>query len=231
MKMINFKKWRNYIPNKEDSKKIAIIELVVFVAFALISKEVMDPFWGPYSGPGTLITTLVLLTLYMRLRGKNWSSMGLVRLPSLKEKLMVIPQAFLILITVLVIILSLTKGLEAIGLTGNLRMYITLIALSWISAGFGEEMFFRAFLITRFQTIFDGSKYSSIIAVLLPALLFGAVHFYSQGLAGFVNAGTIGLIFGIFFLRYKGNLWPLILTHGFINSIGFTVDYLGGILQ
>jgi len=230
------------------TKKIAIIELVVFVAFALISKEVMDPFWGPYSGPGTLITTLVLLTLYMRLRGKNWSSMGLVRLPSLKEKLMVIPQAFLILITVLVIILSLTKGLEAIGLTflsetpegevarfgeiaGNLRMYITLIALSWISAGFGEEMFFRAFLITRFQTIFDGSKYSSIIAVLLPALLFGAVHFYSQGLAGFVNAGTIGLIFGIFFLRYKGNLWPLILTHGFINSIGFTVDYLGGILQ
>jgi len=80
MKMINFQKWKNYIPNKEDSKKIVIVELVVFIAFALISKEVMDPYWGPYSGPGTLITTLVLLTLYMRLRGKNWSSVGLVHL-------------------------------------------------------------------------------------------------------------------------------------------------------
>lgn len=238
----------DFIPNQKNSKKVAIIELVVFISFALISKEVMDSFWGPYSGPGTLITTLVLMTLYMRRRGLNWSSMGLRPLPGLKTKLMVIPQALLILLTVLIIILSLTKGLEAIGITflsetpegevarfgdiaGNLRMYLTLIALSWISAGFGEEMFFRGFLITRVKTIFEGNKYSSVYAVLLPALLFGAVHVYSTGLAGLVNAGTIGLIFGTFFLRYKRNLWPLILTHGFINSIGFTVDYLGGILK
>ena len=247
MLKVNSQNWKNYASNIKNSKKMAVIELVVFVSFLLISKKVMDPYWGPYSGPGTLITTLVLLTLYIRQRGLNWSSMGLRPLPGLKAKLMVIPQALLILLAVLIIILSLTKGLEAIGLTflsetpegevarfgnieGNLQMYITLIALSWISAGFGEEMFFRGFLISRFQTIFDSNKYSSILAVLLPALLFGGVHFYSQGLAGFVNAGTIGLIFGTFFLRYKGNLWPLILTHGFINSIGFTVDFFGGIL-
>jgi len=193
----------------------------------------------------SLIITIIVLTLYIRWRGQNWSSMGLRPLPGRKAKLLIIPQAILILIAVLLIIISLTKGLDAIGLTfmsettesevarfgdisGNLRMYLTLIALSWIGAAFGEEMFFRGFLITRFQTVFLGIKFASIFVILLPALLFGAVHISSQGLAGLVNAGVIGLIFGTFFLLSKGNLWPLVLVHGFINSLGFTIDFLGG---
>jgi membrane protease YdiL (CAAX protease family) len=210
----------------------------------LISKEVMDAFLGPYSGQVSLITTVILLTVYIRWRGQKWSSMGLKSLPGRRAKLMVIPQAMMLFGAVLVIIISLTKGLDAIGLTflsetseselarfgdisGNLRMYLTLIALSWIGAGFGEEMFFRGFLLTRLQTVFQGFRFAPILAVVLGALLFGGVHFYAQGLAGFVNAGVIGLIFGTFFVRSKNNLWPLIVVHGFINSLGFTLDFLG----
>lgn len=242
---VSLQNWRNYESNIENSKKMAIFELVAFISFALLSKEIMEPFLGPYSGQVSLITTIILLTLYIRLRGQSWSSMGLRPLPGRKAKLLVIPQAILILITVLVIIISLTKGLDAIGLTflsdtsesevarfgdisGNLRMYLTLIALSWIGAAFCEEMFFRGFLITRLQTVFQGFRFAPILAVALAALLFGAVHFYAQGLAGLVNAGVIGLIFGTYFLLYKVNLWPLVLVHGFINSIGFTIDFLGG---
>lgn len=227
------------------SKRVtAVFELLVFVAFALVSKEVMDPFFGSYAGPASLITTLIILSIYIRRRDQHWSSMGLRRLPGLKTKLLVIPQAAAVFITVLLSIVLLTKGLDALSLTfmsepiegeterwgevqGNLQLYLILIALSWVSAGFGEEMFFRGFLITRLLTAFSGFKLSPAISVLLAALLFGYVHFYYQGLAGLVNAGVIGVIFGIYFLLYKQNLWPLVVAHGFINSLGFTSEFMG----
>lgn len=233
------------MPNTETTKKRrAAVELVVSVAFALISKLAMDTPFGPYSGPASLITTLILLSIYMHRRGETWASMGLRTLPGRKAWLMVIPQALLLFVSVLGTVLLLTKGLEAIGLNfmsepiegeierwgdieGNLQQYLILIALSWISAGFAEEMFFRGFVITRLQTALNGSSFASILAVLLAALLFGYVHFYYQGLAGLVNATAIGLVFGTFFLIYRRNLWPLILAHGSINSLGFTSDFMG----
>ena len=230
--------------SENTKKRTAIAELVGFVAFALISKQMMDPVFGPYAGPASLITTLVLLTIYMHKSGEKWASMGLHTLPGVKAKLLLLPQALLIFVSVLATVLLLTKGLESVGVNfmsetpegersrwgdieGNLQQYLILIALSWISAGFGEEMFFRGFVITRLQTAFDGTKLASAFSVLLAALLFGYVHFYYQGLTGLVNATTIGLIFGAFFLLYKRNLWPLVLAHGFINSLGFTSDFLG----
>lgn len=229
----------------KSSKKItAVVELIVFVAFALVSKELMDPYFGAYAGPSSLITTLIILTIYIRRTGQSWRSMGLRNLPGLKAKLLVLPQALAIFVSVLVIIVILTKGLDAAGLTfmsepiegeterwgdiqGNLQLYLILIALSWVSAGFGEEMFFRGFLITRLKTVLGDIYLSSAISVLLAALVFGYVHIYYQGLAGFVNAGVIGVIFGTYFLLYKNNLWPLVIAHGFINSLGFTSEFMG----
>lgn len=112
-------------------------------------------------------------------------------------------------------------------IAGNLRLYLLMLAISWISGAFAEEMFFRGFLITRLQTVLESTKFASVLAVLLPALLFGYVHVYYQGLHGFVNAGIVGLIFGTLFLLYKRNLWPLVLAHGFINSLGFTAEFMG----
>ena len=230
--------------DKNTNKVTAAVELIAFAALALVSKELMDPFFGAYAGPASLIATLIILTIYIHRAGQTWSSMGLSSLPGLKAKLLVIPQAIAIFISVLVIILLLTKGLEAAGLTfmsepiegeterwgdirGNLQLYLILIALSWISAGFGEEMFFRGFLITRLKTLLGDIYFSSAITILLAALMFGYVHIYYQGLTGFVNASVIGVIFGTYFLLYKKNLWPLVIAHGFINSLGFTSEFMG----
>ncbi len=233
------------MPNVENSSKTkAAIEVVAVVAFALILKELLDPFFWRFSAPVSLISTIILLTLLLRFRGERWSSLGLRPLPGIKAKLLVIPQALLVFLAVLAIVTAITFGLEAAGsqllsekiegeverwgdVAGNLRLYLLMLAISWISGGFAEEMFFRGFLITRLQTVLDGVKFASGLAVLLPALLFGYVHVYYQGLHGFVNAGIVGLILGTFFLLYKRNLWPLVLAHGFINSLGFTAEFMG----
>ena len=229
---------------ENTKKRRAVVEIVGFVAFALLLKELLDPFFWRYSAPVSLISTLVLLTIYLKSRGQSWSSMGLRPLPGVKAKLLVVPQTILAFLAVLAILIAVTFGVEAAGLglmseklegeaerwgdiAGNLRLYLLMLAISWISGGFAEEMFFRGFLITRVQTALDGVKFASGLAVLAPALLFGYVHVYYQGLQGFINAGMVGLIFGTLFLLYKRNLWPLILAHGFINSLGFTADFMG----
>lgn len=233
------------MPRVEYSIKAkAAIEIVAIVAFALILKELLDPFFWRFSAPVSLISTIILLTALLRFRGETWSSLGLRRLPGAKAKLLVIPQAILVFLAVLVILTAVTFAIEAAGsqllsekiegeverwgdIAGNLKLYLLMLAISWISGAFAEEMFFRGFLITRLQTVLEGTKYASGLVVLLPALLFGYVHVYYQGLHGFVNAGIVGLIFGTFFLLYKRNLWPLVLAHGFINSLGFTAEFMG----
>lgn len=220
------------------------IEVIAFVAIALLSKLALDPFIWRYSGPVSLIGTIVTLSVYLHFRGLSWRSMGLVSLPSARGKLLLIPQAMLTFLAVLTIIKFLTFGLESTGfdfmsekaegemdrwgdISGNLEMYLLLLGLSIVSAGFAEEMFFRGYLINRIQAIFGSSLWATVLSIFLPALLFGYVHIYYQGLQGFVNAGVIGVIFGTLFLKFKRNLWPLILAHAFINCLGYTAEFMG----
>ena len=67
-----------------------------------------------------------------------------------------------------------------------------------------------------------------IFANLVQAILFGLIHWY-QGIPGIVLTGTVGLIFGAFYFLPGRNLWPLILAHGIINSISFTIIFLFGV--
>lgn len=106
-------------------------------------------------------------------------------------------------------------------------MLLLWLGIVWTAAAFGEEMFFRGFLITRASALFLGVPLAPAFAVLLPALLFGLGHFYYQGLRGLVMTAAIGIAFGAAFLLLKRNLWPLVLVHGVIDTINFFALYLG----
>lgn len=230
---------RNALP----VQAVAALELVAFVGFALISKKLMDPFIWRYAGPVTLVTTLVLLTAYMRVRGESWASMGLRPLPGVRAKLLLIPQTLLTFAAFSVAVAAAMFGGEALGwefmsempagveerwgdIKGNLRLYLLWLGIAWVSAAFGEEMFFRGFIITRLQSVFTGVRFASVIAVILAAAFFGYVHIYYQGMRGFVTTGAIALAFGAMFLLLKRNLWPVILVHGIVDSIGFTARFM-----
>jgi len=198
-------------------------------------------FWR-YAGPVSLLLTLGLLTLYMRARGLRWSAMGLVPLPGWRAKLMVLPQAGLVLVAFAVVVALTTIAGPAIGLefltevpagvenrwgevAGSLPHYLLWLGIVWTAAAFGEEMFFRGYLVTRLQSLFRGLP-GAVAAVVISAMIFGYGHFYYQGLRGAVVTAGIGLAFGTMFLLFKRNLWPLILLHGIIDTLTFTAIFM-----
>jgi membrane protease YdiL (CAAX protease family) len=109
---------------------------------------------------------------------------------------------------------------------GNLPMYLLWLVIVWTVAAFGEEMFFRGYLVTRLQNVFADIKFGVVLAVFVPALLFGLAHVYYQGLRGLVFTGAIGLAFGTMFLLFKRNLWPMVLWHGIVDTLTFTAIFM-----
>lgn len=60
-------------------------------------------------------------------------------------------------------------------------------------------------------------------ALLIQAVLFGALHYQEQGFNGFLLTGAMGLFFGLIFV-YSGKLWPSILCHSLVNLFGSSAD-------
>jgi membrane protease YdiL (CAAX protease family) len=81
------------------------------------------------------------------------------------------------------------------------------------AAGFMEELVFRAYLITRLETLLQ----SSWRALVVATLLFAAVHGY-QGPAGVWFTFLFGLAYGGVYLGCR-RLWPLAIGHALTNLV------------
>tara|TARA_R110001599_G_scaffold66294_1_gene187531 strand:- start:449 stop:823 length:375 start_codon:yes stop_codon:yes gene_type:complete len=70
----------NDMDNHSKHERItALVEVIAVVAIAFLSKAALDSFTWRFSGPVSLITLVILLTVYLRRRGLYWSGMGLLR--------------------------------------------------------------------------------------------------------------------------------------------------------
>ena len=225
------------------SRWLILVEVLGFVALALGSRYVMSLFFWRFAGPVSLVFTLAILTVYLRGQGIDWRDMGMRALPGLKAKLLVIPQTALVGAAFFGAVATVLIGGPAIGLDfigqvpdtvderwgdlqGNLPLFLLWLAIVWTTAAFGEEMFFRGYLVTRLETAFGEIRWGVVLAVLLPAMLFGYGHFYYQGLSGMIVTGAIGLVLGTMFVLYRHNLWPVILWHGLIDTLAFTATFM-----
>lgn len=224
--------------------KSGLLEVTIFVVFALTTKALALQWTPKYAGPVTLLLTLALLTGYLHRQGKTWKHYGLKPLTGLKAKLLVLPQAILVSICFAISVgsvialanafeisalLQVSEGVESRfgGVRGNLPNFIMWLGIIWVSAAFGEEMFFRGYLVTRLQEVLPSTRLATVMAVLIPALIFGYGHYDYQGIRGLVMTGMIGIAFGASYLLLKKSLWPIILVHGAMDSIAFTALYLG----
>jgi len=220
-----------------------LLEVAALAGIALGLKAFISLFMWKYAGPISLLIILTGLTVYFRARGQSWRDFGLVRLPSLKSWLLLLPQALLAIIAILATGVLTAKIGTALGFEfmderpeglnerwggvseGSWPHYLLWISLSIFSAGFGEEMFFRGYLINRINDGLGRTIVTTALAIILPALLFGYGHMYYQGVRGLITTGMIGISLGLLFVLYRRNLWPLIIAHAAVDCLVFSAMF------
>ena len=106
---------------------------------------------------------------------------------------------------------------------GNLPLFLMMVVLAWTSIAFGEELFYRSFLLTR---LIDFTNIGQGFSILITGIIFGAVHF-AEGPVGVLANASFGFLFGWIFVRSSRNLWITIIGHGIINTFRFTLLFVG----
>ena len=97
-------------------------------------------------------------------------------------------------------------------LVGNQAALPEILYIVIVSAGFGEEIFFRGFLFERLGKLFGSALWAKILTVLLTTVWFGLEHYSLQGWVGVQHATIVGLVFGSIF-AVTGRIWMLIFAH------------------
>lgn len=183
---------------------------------------------------------VVVLMLWLKLRGETWASFGLV-----------VPRAwvrYLLLGLLLAVVDIVVDGavrsvttplivkwtganphLDAetfAPIKGDLALYLMIVPSVWLFAAFGEEFFYRGYLLTRLAQSFGGGRLALGLAVVVQAVFFALAHAY-QGPVGMVPIFVGAIVSGIATTVWGRNLWPAIVAHGLVDTLGFTMLYLG----
>jgi membrane protease YdiL (CAAX protease family) len=189
-----------------------------------------------YSGPIAIVLVMVLATVLLARRGESWRSLGLARPPDLGRAAIWTVGTFLVFILFLPAVLqtiadALALPPQDLARLGDIqhdttRYLVLLIPIGWGTAAFGEELIFRGFLNTRMAAALGGGHAAIALSVVLQAVLFGLGHAY-LGPRGSMNAAAIGLVSGGVYWANGRNLWPLVIAHGLVDSVGLTMLRLG----
>jgi len=110
-------------------------------------------------------------------------------------------------------------------LTGNLTLLLIILAANIVLAGFGEEMFWRGYALSRLGEAMD-TRMRWVIALLVSNAAFGLAHLY-QGESGTTQAAVQGVLLGILYLRTGRSLVAPIVAHTVANTCDFALIYLG----
>ncbi len=111
-------------------------------------------------------------------------------------------------------------------ITGHSKVALQWLLLVWTFAAFGEEIGYRGYLLRRAADVGGRSKAAYWAGTLVVAVLFGYGHYY-KGPAGILDSGMAGLILAAAYVLSEGNLWVCILAHGFIDTFGVIMVFLG----
>jgi membrane protease YdiL (CAAX protease family) len=211
-----------------DSRIVSAFEFVVGAAI-VIGHNVF------HVVPNEVPILALLGLISIRLRDGGWSAMGFRR-PSSWTRILAIALGAAALRIVLgeYVTVPFTsrfwpepaapEGVEDI--TGDVRTAALYLLIVWGFAAFGEEIAYRGYLLTRAADLGARSTAAYLACVVIVAVLFGYGHYY-KGPSGIVDSGMAGLILGGAYLIAGRNLWAAILAHGFIDTFGVFVAFMG----
>ncbi len=195
-------------------------------------------FWADEAGYIPLSKTPFLLIVAwgsMWLRGVSWRDAGL-RLPPHALRIAAIGVGVGIAMWLLEFFVTMPLLHRFLGywpdlsdfdnVVGNATLLAIYLALNWVLAAFGEEMFWRGHALPRAAEFAGKGLQAWIVALVAVNVVFGLAHLY-QGPSGVIQATVGGVLLGILYIATGRNLLAPILAHGIGNSIDFTVMYLG----
>jgi membrane protease YdiL (CAAX protease family) len=215
-------------PALRESRPFSAFELVLGAAI-VIGHNVF------HVVPNEVPILFVLGLLSARLRDGSLASLGLTRPPSWMRIVQIALAAATLRILLGEFVIdplgarfwpeaNMPEGANEIA--GDLGTAAFWLLLVWTFAAFGEEIAYRGYLVTRAADLGKRSAAAYWIGVVLVSILFGYGHYY-KGPAGIIDSGFAGLILGAAYLLAGRNLWASILAHGFIDTYGVTMLYLG----
>ena len=185
--------------------------------------------------PNEVIVLSLLGLISIRLRDGRWSAMGFKRPASWRRIILIALVAAALRILLGQFLIEPVTGFFwpkptapalANEITGNLKIALVALLLVWTFAGFGEEIAYRGYLLTRAADIGRRSAAAYWIGIVLVSILFGYGHYY-KGASGVIGSGVAGLILGTAYMLAGRNLWASIFAHGFIDTFGVIDAFFG----
>lgn len=204
---------------------------------------------GNQVGLGTLLGGVIINLGYvlaillggfiLNRQGSNWKEIGLQRPSNWAKTVLLGVGAWIGALLIFVLVQNVVVGImTAVGaiptainesrfnsIIGNLPFLILMIILAWTTIAFGEELFYRAFVISH---LMDHAPIGKWVSILISGLLFGIVHF-AEGTIGILSNGAFGLLFAWIYVRSDRNLWITIIAHGLLNTLRFILLYTGAV--
>jgi membrane protease YdiL (CAAX protease family) len=225
-------------PVPENRGRVALVgealAVVGIVAGMIILLRAVDVTY--YRGPIAIVCAALAATWFLKRRGQSWSDVGMA-LP-LRWRHAMGYACLAIVLTYLTVglfqgLLLPLLGLPAPNLSAETGMRgdpvafaMRLLIVGWGTAAFAEEMVARGFVMTRLAAAFGDDRRARSGAAVAQAVLFGAGHL-SQGPTGMVLTGLIGLVMAFVFYRARCSLWPCIIAHGLIDTLGLSLIFFG----
>jgi hypothetical protein len=115
---------------------------------------------------------------------------------------------------------------EFMPLVGNLKLAALYFVLVWSWAAFGEELTYRGYVLNRAADLGNRTPFAWAVGLVLVVGLFGFGHSY-QGVAGMIDTGIHGLVFGILYFASGRNLWASVIAHGVCDTVGIVAIFFG----
>ncbi|MEP0987671.1 type II CAAX endopeptidase family protein [Ekhidna sp.] len=205
----------------------ALIDLSIFLSVMFLIREVhieQIGFWG--NGLLRSISTVGVATFLLYYRKQSWRDIGLIKPDNIWRMLGIAGITFISTIVCIILYEIISSGPEET--TGvveeitrvvekSLAFQIFIVIIIWTESLL-EELQDRGFSLNRFESLFGNKLISTILAVLIQAVIFGFRHSYDLSDRS-ITTGMIGLVFGIVYVVSGRNLWPLIIAHVILNSM------------
>lgn len=110
------------------------------------------------------------------------------------------------------------------AIRGDLAALAQWLVIVWLFVVFIEEWVFRGLLARELCALLGEGRAALGAGLAASSLVFGLAHAY-QGVGGVLSTGIVGFLLAALTARERWNLWPAVIAHGTIDTIGLWAIY------